>query len=338
MDEIIKESKDFLKENYNNLSEVIKERVFSPMYFYFIIAWIITNWQFVYAFFFLDPKFVFESQKTDKISLLESFYSMDLWLPAICSVAKLVVIPAISAFIIVWWFSKLSEAFYEKSEQHKINKRFILNKLLYTEKVSYSQEQRKIRDAESDKNEISYIDNKDFNNWYDEGKDNVKIGEYEFLPSESLYNNDFQAYKQELEIYKEEKKNHKYEKEDIFLNKDYYNEIYEKINSIESSDIDDVKKVINLYSTSIDYNPTPFDLSKITSSIYSKYTGKDIRELRDQLKKGESIFSKLSTSQKENIASFVKELIFEGKDNAKKSISMTMQDWKNLIYEKLRKS
>lgn len=202
MDDVLKESKSFFKENYNNLSEVIKERVFSPMYFYFLIAWIITNWKFVYVFFFLDPKFIFESQKTNKIALLESFYSMDLWFPIICSIAKLIVIPAVSAFVVVWWLSRLSEKFYEKTERHKINKRVILNTLAYEEKVSYAAKQREIRDIESDKNPIRYDENKDFNEWYDYNNENVVIGEYDFLPSESLYNNDFTAYKEELQNFR----------------------------------------------------------------------------------------------------------------------------------------
>ena len=44
------EIKETAKEIYNNVSEVLTERVFRPMYFYFIISWSIINWKFLYVF------------------------------------------------------------------------------------------------------------------------------------------------------------------------------------------------------------------------------------------------------------------------------------------------
>ena len=40
---------DSTKDILEDAKEVVKQRFFSPMYFYFILSWIITNWKFVFA-------------------------------------------------------------------------------------------------------------------------------------------------------------------------------------------------------------------------------------------------------------------------------------------------
>lgn len=293
MDDILKESKDFLKENYNNLSEVIKERVFSPMYFYFIIAWIITNWQFVYAFFFLDPKFIFESQKTDKISLLESFYSMDLWLPAICSIGKLVVIPAISAFVIVWWFSKLSEAFYEKTEKHKQNKRAIKKAIEYTEekviklKISYAKEafdkQENVIIKRIENATMAYNENIEFNTWFDDTNgDKVQIGDLEFFKSEILYYTDFESYRSALNEWrsaKEEKITNFINPKNISKIHDIFLELQEYSNYLTNSEIQSILEYAN-------NNPkvlTDDDVKQFISDLFEAKKETLEKEMRESL-------------------------------------------------------
>lgn len=68
-----------IEENGKNLAEVIKERLFSPMYFYFIIAWVITNWNFVYALLFADEEIVFKAKNLLKVEFLSQFYKFDSW-------------------------------------------------------------------------------------------------------------------------------------------------------------------------------------------------------------------------------------------------------------------
>jgi hypothetical protein len=197
--ETVKNVGEAAKETLVDIKEVLAERLFSPMYFYFLIAWLITNWKFVYAFFSTDESFIFQAKNALKPEYLSSFYSWELYFPFLWSVLKLFVIPAISAFVVVWWLSILSTKFYEKNEQHKQNKRIINRRLEYQEKVVQAEEERKIRDVESDKPKIKYEDNEEFNNFYDDGKENIKNGKYEFLPSEDLYNNDYEAYKEDFE-------------------------------------------------------------------------------------------------------------------------------------------
>lgn len=214
MNKAIENITETIKENWKDISEIFKERVFSPMYFYFIIAWVITNWEFVYSILFLKQDFLYKSESLLKIEYLESFYSFNLWSPMIISIFKLFLIPAVSSFVFVWWLSKISESFYEKTEEHKQNKR-VINKWIEF------QEDKKIKlklyyinqKLEKEKKEISkdisissidYQDNQEFNDWFDEINDIVKIWDIEYLASESLFNNDPEAYKEKLKSWKDE--------------------------------------------------------------------------------------------------------------------------------------
>lgn len=50
---------------------------------------------------------------------------------------------------------------------------------------------------------LYYEDHKEFNEYWNELFENVKMGEYSYTPSETLFNNDPEAYKQELLTWKE---------------------------------------------------------------------------------------------------------------------------------------
>ena len=170
------------------------------MYFYFLIAWSITNWKFCYALLNTDEKFVFETKELFKPEYLSTYYSFDLWLPLLISISKLIIIPAILAFAFVWWLSIISEKFYEKNEQHKQNKRIIKRKLEYQEKISEATEQRKIRDAESDKPKIQYEDYDAFNESLDvANNETIEVSGISMRPSRVLYDTDYEAYKASLD-------------------------------------------------------------------------------------------------------------------------------------------
>ena len=176
---------------------IFKERFLSPMYFYFIVAWIITNWKFVYVLLFVNQSDI----KIDKLQYMINLYPTDTWYALFRSFCELVLIPAVTSFIAIWWFTILSNIFYEKYERFKQNKKVIDRLLIYEEKVIISKEERKIRDVESDKKDIRYEDHQEFNELYDSDKDNIIVWDYEFLPSEALYNTDYQAYKNEYTKY-----------------------------------------------------------------------------------------------------------------------------------------
>jgi hypothetical protein len=303
MGKMMKESKEIFKESYKDISEVIKERIFSPMYFYFIVSWLITNWQFAYTFLFLDPKIIFELKKTDKISFLESFYSMDLWLPAIWSIARLFIIPAISAFIIVWCFSKVSEAFYEKIEKYKQNKRAINKLIEYTEekviklKITYAKEafdkQENVIIKRIENATMAYGENIEFNTWFDSNNlDKVSIGDLEFYKSEILYYVDFESYRSELNEWKAIKE--------------------EKINSF-----------IN-----------PKNISKIHDSFleleeYSNYlTNSESKSILEYIKNNPTILSN------DDIKQFIGDLFQAKKETLEKALREDLENFITLVEEK----
>ncbi len=185
--------------------EVVKQRFFSPMYFYFILSWIITNWKFVYALVFVSS----EDISIEKLDYLIEFYPIFWFCPwdwnlfglTLLTVLKLILIPAFSTYFFVWWFSRFSEKFYERNEIFKQNIQAINRRLDYKEKVKIAKEQRRIRDEESDTSEIRYEDHDDFNQYINEGQENITLLGVDYLPSEALYNTDIEAYKAELNEY-----------------------------------------------------------------------------------------------------------------------------------------
>lgn len=178
---------DTVKEVGKDISETMKERLFSPMYFYFILAWLITNWQFVFSLFALDQKYL----RILKVDHLTSFYQFDSFLNVSISLLKLLVIPAISTWLVVWYLSILSEKFYQKTYQSKMNKESIKRKIDYLDKVNLSREQRLLREVSSYKK----LENKAFNQYLnDTNPQNISVSGIEMKPSEVLYNTDYQAY------------------------------------------------------------------------------------------------------------------------------------------------
>ncbi len=199
--------KESIKKISEDISEVVKERIFSPMYFYFILAWVITNWKFTYTFFFTDENVIFEKKEVLKMDFLLNLYHWSSFSEILWSISKLLIIPAISAFVAVWFLSKLSEKFYKKNEEHKQNKRVIKKELEYEAKVRFFRSEREIRDLESDKNRIKYEDQGGFNEKFDENRENIEINNSSFLPSKVLYENDYESYKEGLNQYNQHLEN-----------------------------------------------------------------------------------------------------------------------------------
>lgn len=194
---MIEEVKDLGKEIIKDTKEVIIERFFSPMYFYFIMAWIIYNWTFVYSLLFVDStKF-----KKFKLDYLLSFYPTKDFGDYAHNFWYVLLGPAVSTYVLIWWISIWSEKSFKRFEEYKLNKKTIKRLLEYKEKVKIAKEEREIRDQESDKPEIRYIDNQEFNDWLDASQENVTVGTISFSPSEVLFNTDFASYKDALEEY-----------------------------------------------------------------------------------------------------------------------------------------
>jgi len=199
---MLEEAKEYSKELLEDTKEVVLERFFSPMYFYFILSWIIYNWTFIYSFLFVESK----ELKKLKVDYLLSFYPVNSFSNIAWNVWYVFLGPAISTFLFIWCFSILSELSFKRFEQYKTNKRTIKRLLDYEEKVKIAKEEREIRDQESDLPTIIYNDNKDFNEWLDSSQENVMVGSLSYSPSEVLYNTDYQSYKEALEEYNNQEK------------------------------------------------------------------------------------------------------------------------------------
>lgn len=191
---MIEEAKDIGKEILKDTKEVVIERFFSPMYFYFIMAWILCNWTFVYSLLFVESN----TLKKYKVDYLLSFYPTNTFLEVLYNLWSMLIGPAFSTYLLIWWVSRLSEKSFERFEVYKSNKRTIQRGLVYTEKVKIAKEERKIRDEESDKNDIRYIDQEEFNTWLDDRQENIEVSGVNYLPSEVLYNTDYESYKEQL--------------------------------------------------------------------------------------------------------------------------------------------
>lgn len=194
---MVEEAKDFGNTILSDTKEVIKERFFSPMYFYFIMAWIITNWKFVYALLFVNRKEI----NQDKINYLIGFYPVEEFGSGIWSLSKLFFIPAFWAFIIVWWLSQLSENFFRRNEQFKMNIEAIKRGLIYEKLRKERVEDIAIKELEVEKKDIEYKDNVDFNDDYDSLNEVVTLSGSDFLASEILYNSDYDLYVETLNDY-----------------------------------------------------------------------------------------------------------------------------------------
>lgn len=200
MDETAIKITDTISGAFKSIVEIATERIFTPMYFYFLGSWIVTNWKFVYSMFFADEETILQAHHMLKVEYLLRMYSAEWFLPLWHSVLKLFIIPAVSSFVIIWWLSIISEMFFRKYEEHQMNKRVIKRDIKYREKVHYAKSEREIREQEFDPR-IKYEDNHDFNESLDEKYESVNIGGTVMLPSEVLYNTDYKAYVAALNEY-----------------------------------------------------------------------------------------------------------------------------------------
>lgn len=183
---------DTASKAFEKAGEIVQDRLFSPMYFYFLISWIVTNWKFVYTLLFVDQDMILKTQQILKVDYLAQMYHWD-----ISSVLHLAVVPIISSFVFVWWLSVVSNEFYRKHEENQMEKRSVLRAVEYKEKVKQAISERVMRDAESDTG-VKYTDNTEFNDYLDNLGENVTVAGLEMLPSEVLYNTDRKAYEDQL--------------------------------------------------------------------------------------------------------------------------------------------
>lgn len=195
MESVIEKIAHTASDALKSASEIAKERIFTPMYFYFLGAWIITNWKFVYVLLLADEHVILGTKGILKVDYLAQMYGFNF-----NSALHLVIIPIITSYLIVWWLSIVSEKFYQRHEEHQMNKRAIKRLVEYREKVLFFKSQREIREQQLD-DAIKYEDNREYNDQINASNPEVQVNGVPMLPSEVLYKTDYLAYKTGLDEY-----------------------------------------------------------------------------------------------------------------------------------------
>lgn len=198
---MVDEAKDLGKEILKDAKEVIIERFFSPMYFYFIMAWILCNWTFIYSLLFVGS----EKFKKFKLDYLLSFYPTNNFWDYADNFCHVLLFPALSTYILIWWISRLSEFVFEKFETYKSNKLVIKRRVEYKQVRDIETEKRKAHDTSDDK-KIDYDENEEFNESFDENEEFITISGITYSPSRVLYNIDYKSYIEHINDSKEREK------------------------------------------------------------------------------------------------------------------------------------
>ena len=101
------------------IREALEDRVTSPFYGYFIISWLLVNWNYIYAALFVNAQYVFE-----KTGLLRNEYLFQEVLPAhLVSTTywlDFLVIPFIFTCAAFWLMPLLTRVFFRQHIRNKI--------------------------------------------------------------------------------------------------------------------------------------------------------------------------------------------------------------------------
>ena len=103
-------------EAVESLNEALKERSISPFYGYFVISWLLINWNYVYTALLVDQNLIF-----DQTGLLKDDYLLQNVLPAYHSwnwLVDFIITPFAVTFLVFWVMPFITKVFYR---QHLIN-------------------------------------------------------------------------------------------------------------------------------------------------------------------------------------------------------------------------
>jgi len=113
-----------------------------------------------------------------------------------------------------------------------------------------------------------------------------------------------------------------------YFNKSYFSELETRVLDVINSDFEPMRKIIEIYVTSIDFVGYS-DLAIITNSFYKKILGKGIRDLKEEKGGGRAkIYDSLSDSDKKKLEDEAIKICQIAEQKAKSKIPMTMEDWK----------
>lgn len=119
--EISSKLRDFLGDTHEvseSIREALEERLTSPFYGYFLISWLIINWDYVYAAFFIDGELIYEEK-----NLLKNDYMLQLILPAQYEWLywwNFLILPFLVTLAAFWFMPYVTRFFFRKHIKNKI--------------------------------------------------------------------------------------------------------------------------------------------------------------------------------------------------------------------------
>jgi len=116
--------KNILKENdiIDSINEEFKERIKSPFYGTFAIAWIISNWKAIYITFFVNQDLIYKTSEKLKLEYILDLYYIETVPKIIPPLLKVIILPAIYTYFIIWILSKLDYLVFEKNDKNQLKK------------------------------------------------------------------------------------------------------------------------------------------------------------------------------------------------------------------------
>jgi len=122
-----------------------------------------------------------------------------------------------------------------------------------------------------------------------------------------------------------------------YFDENYFIHLENRIKDLILLDITPTRKIIELYTTSIDYIQQPDHVYwKIQNSLYLTLFWKSIKKFREEisLKRTDKLFDNLSDSKKDIFNKKVLDFLFLWIEKAKEKKSMTMKDWEKEFTKK----
>lgn len=182
----------------DEVNVIIRERLSSPFYGSFLVAWLVINWQFLFSALFIDEDKIWKLHHILKIDyLVGQYFPYDTIEHAFSTVARISIIPFLSACFAIFILQRyILIPFYKKNQDHETHKelyKFQKQIEVEKEKLTLSQVEKKSIDikVESIKKEQE-IEQKESSKW---------ASEFELFRS-SRYMKDFQKIIDSIYLYR----------------------------------------------------------------------------------------------------------------------------------------
>ncbi len=100
----------------------LNERITSPFYGYFVVAWLLFNWRLLYDAFFVDQEILYKKTGLLRSEYLNSLFPNPL---SVEFVAHSLVFPLLLTILFFWIFPYGTRIFYRKSIKNQIELKII---------------------------------------------------------------------------------------------------------------------------------------------------------------------------------------------------------------------